>query len=503
MDNHTRELIIGLTCSGLILNVLLLVAFAYTAWNPVSRVFLNRVSFRLLIYAIIANLVFEATSFPGVNDPGLGCAASAFLSASALLFSSCMFCCMAINLQLVLIHGMNGIFMEKYYILFSLLLTFSCTLATLGSGHFGFSTLNNTCWFTASSPNEQIRWLIGAQWAWILCMAFTEVVLFLVLVWYILRQQRASITHCTADPTYLATSRMETTIAPIVQYRVIILRIGLYPILSCTLNCFGIILDLYLIRKPAGLETIRGLDLLSLCIYSLRPLFYGFLAATDPAFLRALRGALCSPTPDPTFQEEKSTSSRPPSSLFQPQQIKTKRFSATTQALVHVDLGFEKFVDGASVPVSFRLGTETETESSDSGGSMRRPSVCTVGDLPELGEVVEMCRTADLREQLDLDVPPPSDAEVGLPCDVQIELSATDESRRGSYISEFEQQISFDICTLLGMYFYSKNTKLNVCQNQSMYSRRLDKYYNEYVKDVRDDMIRVQDVQSRLLFRIA
>jgi hypothetical protein len=48
------DLIMGLAVPSIIFIVLILGAYAWAAWNPVSRPHLNRVSFRLLVYALIA-----------------------------------------------------------------------------------------------------------------------------------------------------------------------------------------------------------------------------------------------------------------------------------------------------------------------------------------------------------------------------------------------------------------------------------------------------------------
>jgi hypothetical protein len=45
---------LGFTMPGIFLSVVVLIAFAFAAWKPVSRPHLDRVSFRLLTYAIIA-----------------------------------------------------------------------------------------------------------------------------------------------------------------------------------------------------------------------------------------------------------------------------------------------------------------------------------------------------------------------------------------------------------------------------------------------------------------
>jgi uncharacterized membrane protein len=51
------RVILGLIIPGLGLNTALLALFGYATWNVVSRRHLNRVSFRLLTYALVAQYV--------------------------------------------------------------------------------------------------------------------------------------------------------------------------------------------------------------------------------------------------------------------------------------------------------------------------------------------------------------------------------------------------------------------------------------------------------------
>jgi hypothetical protein len=49
-----RDVTLGLSIPGVALSVSLLAAIAFLQWNPVSRPYLDRVSFRLLVYALVA-----------------------------------------------------------------------------------------------------------------------------------------------------------------------------------------------------------------------------------------------------------------------------------------------------------------------------------------------------------------------------------------------------------------------------------------------------------------
>ncbi|KAJ7465368.1 hypothetical protein B0H11DRAFT_63836 [Mycena galericulata] len=281
-----RQLILGLTIPGLVFVVCLLLAFGYTAWNPTSRGHLNRVSFRLLVYAMISNLIFDTMFFFRGLGPGAGCTFLGFLTQVVLLFSACMFFCMALNLHLVLVNGIDGRTMEKYYLTGSLLLVAVCAITPLAAGQFGYHVLYELCWFDNPNPVTQLHWQIGVQSSWILAMASLEVVLFLSLVLFMIRVQRR--TSYARSSSVLTSQSHSQSVAPIMQYRGIIMRIGLYPLLSCILNFLSCVLNLETINAEKT-ELSGRLNLLSLCLFILRAFLYACLAATDPSFLRALR----------------------------------------------------------------------------------------------------------------------------------------------------------------------------------------------------------------------
>ncbi|KAJ7926232.1 hypothetical protein B0H13DRAFT_1090619 [Mycena leptocephala] len=135
-----HDVILGLSIPGVALSVLFLAVVAFLQWNPVSRPCLDRVSFRLLVYALIGNVIFGTVMFPPMKGPSPGCTLISFLYATAPMFSASLFCCMAVNLQLVLIHGVNGNKMEKYYLLAAAFLCAACNIPPLAAGIFGCNT---------------------------------------------------------------------------------------------------------------------------------------------------------------------------------------------------------------------------------------------------------------------------------------------------------------------------------------------------------------------------
>ncbi|KAJ7716247.1 hypothetical protein B0H14DRAFT_3632310 [Mycena olivaceomarginata] len=270
---------------------MVLVAFAYTTSQRRSRPHLHRVSFRLLVYAMVSNFIFSATLIPIetlITGPisAVGCTFAAFGSNASLLFSACMYFCMALNLQLVLVHGVNGLKMEKYYVLGSSLLVAVCSISPLAAGQFG--PYNGVCWYSNPNPATHMLWLVGTQSFWILLMASSELVCFVVLMSYMLRHQMA-VRRVRSDISAKMTSLQHAaySAAPVLQFRGIILRITLYPLLSCALNFSGAILYLYLAKHELNFR----LRILDLCIFNARPFLYAVLAATDPSFIRAI-GAL-------------------------------------------------------------------------------------------------------------------------------------------------------------------------------------------------------------------
>ncbi|KAJ7690035.1 hypothetical protein B0H14DRAFT_3906539 [Mycena olivaceomarginata] len=266
-DNHRRGLILGILIPGIVLSAMVLIAFAYTAWQRRSRPHLHRVSFRLLIYATVSNFILSVTLIPTETLPYLPLHVLSLYSLTSLLFSAGMYFCMALNLRLVLVHGVNGLKMEKYYL----------------------GPYNGTCWYNNPDPATYMRWVVGTLSFWIFLMASSELVCFFILVSYMLRRQmsvkrmRAGISADMSTLQYAAYSA-----APILQFRGIILRITLYPLLSCALNFSSSILALYLANHLGNTELNFQLGVLDLCIFNARPFLYAVLAATDPSLIRAV-----------------------------------------------------------------------------------------------------------------------------------------------------------------------------------------------------------------------
>ncbi|KAJ6468229.1 hypothetical protein C8R45DRAFT_1017973 [Mycena sanguinolenta] len=290
---YTR-VILGLGLPGVALTAVLLGLYGYAAWNPVSRRYLDRVSFRLLTYALVSHLCFGVFFIVGALTayPGRRCALLAFISNSTLVFSAGMFFAIALNLLLVLAFKRNGRKMEKYYVLAIGVICMVANIAPYASGNLGWDDVNETCWYRSDDPEAMLRWLVGTQTVWVLLASLGEAVSFIMLVGYLLVY---GLTTRNFSENTQATSSSDASRRPGItnlRLRNIILRIGIYPLVSCAFNIFTALVDLrfsltYKGKHVAAADQNWRLNLADLAIYSGRPLIYGLLAATDPSFIRA------------------------------------------------------------------------------------------------------------------------------------------------------------------------------------------------------------------------
>lgn len=63
--------------------------------------------------------------------------------------------CVALNLELVLVHLFNGLVLEKYYLLGTLVINLGTTLPPLIKGKFGWDDVIGVCWLTSADSNDR------------------------------------------------------------------------------------------------------------------------------------------------------------------------------------------------------------------------------------------------------------------------------------------------------------------------------------------------------------
>ncbi|KAJ7352149.1 hypothetical protein DFH08DRAFT_1077903 [Mycena albidolilacea] len=288
----STRVVLGLIIPGLVLTAALLALYAYAAWKVVSQRYLDRVSFRLLTYDLVANFVFcvSFTMATLAGYPGWQCSLSSFLTNSSLMFSAALFFCTSLNVPLVVVHNVNGQAMEKYYVAGTTLICLICTVPPYASGKLGKvpdshrNALRQTCWYNSK---VKFRWLIGAQTSWIMLFAVGDIAAFLIILGYLIAHEL----HLICRPANtVATYSSEGAGSAILKFRSIILRIGLYPLVSFVLNLTATVIDLHEFRKhKMGARKSTKLDkillLVNVATCAGRPLIYGLVAATDPLFI--------------------------------------------------------------------------------------------------------------------------------------------------------------------------------------------------------------------------
>jgi hypothetical protein len=366
---------LGFTMPGIFLSVVVLIAFAFAAWKPVSRPHLDRVSFRLLTYAIIANIFFGVAFIltAWLTGPSIGCSFVAFLTNTSLIFSASMFFSIALNLQLVIVHGVNGNAMEKYYLIGSTILSLALNIPPYALGQYGWNEENATCWYNTPSDAIRLRWVIGTLSFWVLFIACGETLMFFIVISYMLRCDRK--TRSIRLPTQssmvsAADSVGKNSISFATKYRKIILRIGLYPLISCIMNFSTVALDLYQTVDGVNTNLQFGLSIVDLCLYGLRLFFYAALAITDPSFLKAVRMI------------------RNPTNLTSNTAVASSQATSQGQLTVHIELQQVKQTDdGAMVRRGNQIGAgKDKMDSSFLEGDVERKAAYPNSD--HLGVVI-------------------------------------------------------------------------------------------------------------------
>ncbi|KAJ7593763.1 hypothetical protein C8J56DRAFT_420875 [Mycena floridula] len=304
--NFANVLAFTSTIPGTCIGFLVLVAYGIAAFFPTPRKQLDRVSLRLLVLTLFFNVIFGIAYAATPASPGAACNFGAFVVNFTLSFSTFFTTCIAINLELVLVHGVNGKRMEKYYLIGTTILSLALNVPTFALHKFGWDDQSLTCWYKNSNDQDRLRWIIGTQSFWILLAATIETICSCIVLVWIYRfkrdadllikaayhssvNQKSPNTQTQTRPIGIASFNHSTVISRNFRYRNVILRIALYPIISLLLNYSTVALDLYTTIHGLTTEFNFQLLLLDLILYGVRTSAYGILAACDPSFINAAR----------------------------------------------------------------------------------------------------------------------------------------------------------------------------------------------------------------------
>ncbi|VDB86915.1 unnamed protein product [Peniophora sp. CBMAI 1063] len=175
--------------AGLCFLALIVIGALYT--HPASRAHLDRVSFRLMLYSLIANMLFGIFSVIGgvLTGPSVGCGLSVFFLQLTLEISSFLLFCIGLNLQLVVVHGIRSKRLERCYLICSIAMALVVTIPPYAASQYGWDPLDKDCWYTNNNYQQRLAWQIGTQFIWAGLTVMGEVVTACTVTVYMLRLQ--------------------------------------------------------------------------------------------------------------------------------------------------------------------------------------------------------------------------------------------------------------------------------------------------------------------------
>ncbi|KAJ7892157.1 hypothetical protein B0H13DRAFT_2038769, partial [Mycena leptocephala] len=217
------------------------------------------------------------------------CAFLTFFANLTQMFSAGMFFCMALNLQLVIVHEINGQKMEKFYYLGTGILAAVCSVTPLTAGVYGWNRHSQSCWFVIRTTAETFRWSIGTDSFWNPFMAAGEALTFLSIIGFFISCKVYATRRSRSDSNSVDLADRYRSGLPFIKYRFTIIRIGLYPLVSCITNFSTAFMDIYQLTHPVSWR----LEVVAFTIYSSRLTVYSLLAFTDPSFIRAAKKIRC------------------------------------------------------------------------------------------------------------------------------------------------------------------------------------------------------------------
>ncbi|KAF9266744.1 hypothetical protein L218DRAFT_747263 [Marasmius fiardii PR-910] len=251
--------------------------------HPLSKPKTNRVSYRIMIYALCGSVVYSTASVLANRVAGqTACRVAGSFAVVGLQISSLLFFCIGLNLQLVMIHGIDGTRLEKYYVWGSLSLATACGVLTYASKQLTYDVTQLVCYYYDSDPVRGLLW--RSLWSY-LTMA-GELITFLSVVVYMIRVKAFSSgpdREATASSQRFSASRQYRKPLGPGQYRNVVLRIALYP-LSALLTTGVIAIGSVAIPSQETQNRSGWIDINALRgAFQLRGIIYALVAAADPA----------------------------------------------------------------------------------------------------------------------------------------------------------------------------------------------------------------------------
>ncbi|KAF9266751.1 hypothetical protein L218DRAFT_955862 [Marasmius fiardii PR-910] len=274
--------------------VVVLIA-AVLSVHPLSKQKTDRVSFRIMVYALGANVMHLISMLTSnyISNQAM-CRVVGSVVITGLHLTSFLFFCIGLNLQLVMIHGIDGTKAEKYYVGGSLSLAALLGVVLFMSRQMFYDPVQKACYYHNPDPVQGLWWQIGIQHFWNFLTMAGEIIAFTRIIIYMARLKVFE-----SSPSQEASVNLGVSVSPQYrqpigpkQYRKVVLRIALYPLSSlATLGALSIGISYITFKGIKSQSDINFLSALRI-ILVFRGAIYGLIAATDPAITRGVK-VLC------------------------------------------------------------------------------------------------------------------------------------------------------------------------------------------------------------------
>ncbi|CAJ0907171.1 9967_t:CDS:2 [Entrophospora sp. SA101] len=142
----------------------------------------NRVTFRLALATMISDFgisVFQLIGATLASPTGPSCIiaiwGTVFFSLTSIFFPTCI----ALNLQIVFIHGYRGrLKLEMFYFIISIALASILSLAPFADNMYGWDVPEAVCWYRDSGTKLSIVWQWASFYTWeIICILYCIITL--------------------------------------------------------------------------------------------------------------------------------------------------------------------------------------------------------------------------------------------------------------------------------------------------------------------------------------
>ncbi|KAK4687652.1 hypothetical protein P7C73_g2467, partial [Tremellales sp. Uapishka_1] len=145
-------------------------------WSkPHARPTLDRISFRLLLWSLGWEVVYDIAYIYlvlGIGPENAMCSSTMYFVIAAMGVVNCLCTCIAINLMLTITFGLNPIALrlERWYLGVSMFVGLVVPIAPTALGHFGWDPILITCWFKGSDHDTRMKHFVSDLYIWqILC----------------------------------------------------------------------------------------------------------------------------------------------------------------------------------------------------------------------------------------------------------------------------------------------------------------------------------------------